>query len=168
MKFLFGIFLLAFCFTANFSQTTDFEANFEKNKTRYKLDIYGEGEDATSGYDYLVYKKGESIEKVRVVWSSLSYTTYRIEDYYFKNGKLVALLKYSFAKKYYNAAKKGTKVPMKPTEKLYLTDSKLTSWTENGEAVAPTDQRWAETERQIIESANYIIEGYQRYKEESN
>lgn len=166
MKFLLGIFLLAFCFTANFSQTADFEADFEKNKAKYKLDIYSEGEDASSGYDYLVYQKGDQIGKVRVVWSSLSYTTYRIEDYYFKDGKLVALLKYSFARKYYNSAKKGTKVPMKPTEKFYLTDSKLTSWTEKGKTVPKTDARWAETEKQIIESAGYIIEGYQRYKEE--
>ena len=105
---------------------------------------------------------------MRVVWSSLSYTIYRIEDYYFKDGKLVALLKYSFARKYYNSAKKGTKVPMKPTEKLYFSNSKLTIWTENGKTIVQTDARWAETEKQVIESAGYIIEGYKRYLEEEN
>lgn len=167
MKILLGLFVIAFCFTANFAQNANVEADFEKNKARYKLDIYSEGEDASSGYDYLVYVKGDEIGKVRVVWSSLSYTTYRIEDYYFKNGKLVALVKYDFARKYYNSAKKGTKVPMKLTETLLLTDSKLTSWTEKGKTVPKTDSRWAETEKQIIESAGYIIEGYQRYKAES-
>lgn len=168
MKILFGILLLAFCFTANFSQTNDFEGDFKKSRSKYTLDIYSEGEDASSGYDYLVYKKGDQIVKVRVVWSSLSYTTYRIDDYYFDDGKLVALFKYDFAKKFYNSAKKGINVLMKSTEKLYLIDSKLTNWTEKGKPVAQTDARWAETERQIIESANYIIEGYQRYLEEEN
>ena len=74
MKLILVIFMLAFCFTANFAQTADFEADFQKNKAKYKLDIYSEGEDASSGYDYLVYKKGDEIGKVRVLWSSLSYT----------------------------------------------------------------------------------------------
>lgn len=168
MKFLFGIFLLALCFTANFAQNKNVEADFEKNKAKYKLDIYSEGEDASSGYDYLVYKKGKEIVKVRVVWSSSSYTTYRIEDYYFKGGKVLALLKYDFARKYYNSAKKGSKIPVKPTEQLFLTDSKLTAWTEKGKAVAETDPRWAETEKQINDSAGYILEGYQRYLDEEN
>lgn len=166
MKLLMGVFLLTFCFTVNFAQNTTVEADFEKNKAKYKLDIFGEGEDASSGYDYLVYKKGDAIVKLRVVWSSLSYTTYRIEDYYFKNGKVVALLKYSFARKFYNSAKKGTKVPMKPTEKIYLTDSKLTAWTENGKTITQTDARWAETEKQIGESAAYLLESYKRFLEE--
>lgn len=168
MKFILLLCVFAFGFTANFGQTSNIDAEFQKNKAKYKLDIFSEGEDASSGSDYLVYKKGSEIVKVREIWSSLSYTTYSIEDYYFKDGKIVAYAKYSFAKKYYNSAKKGTKVPMTLSETLFLTDSKLTAWAVNGKAVEKTDNRWTETETDINEKAKFILEAYQQYKAERN
>lgn len=167
MKFVFAVFLVAFCCAVNFAQTSDVEKDFVKNKAKYKLEKFAEGEDASSGYDYLFYTNKTEIVKVREIWSSLSYATYRIEDYYFKDGKIVAVLKYSFPKKYYNAAKKGTTIPLTLTEKMYLTGAKLTTWVENGKTIANTDKRWIETEKNVLESANYKLESYKEFKEDN-
>src|SRR5215208_5530097 len=144
MKFTFAVILLALCALANFAQDGAVEKDFEKNKLKYGLEKFSEGEDASSGYDYFVYKDKGKIVKVREVWSSLSYKTYRAEDYYYKDGKLIALIKYTFDSKYYKTAEKGRNVPFKEVEKLYLTDSKLTDWTENGKTIPNTDKRWQE------------------------
>jgi hypothetical protein len=167
MKFMFAVLLIAFCWVANFAQADDAEKDFVKNKAKYKLDKFAEGEDASSGYDYLFYTNKTEIVKVREIWSSLSYAVYRVEDY-FKDGKLVAVLKYGFPKKHYKAAKKGNDIPLKLTEKMYLTDSKLTTWIENGKTIANSDTRWNETEKNALESANYKLESYQQFKEDQN
>lgn len=166
MKVISAIFITFICCAAGFAQAETTERDFEKNRLNYKLEKYAMGEDASSGYDYLVYTSKGSVVKVREVWSSLSYTTYRVADYYFKDGKPVALIKYTFPKKYYNSAKKGAPVPLKVVERMTLSGSKLTNWTENGKIVPKNDARWSETETQIVESAGYLLEGYQNFKAE--
>jgi hypothetical protein len=169
MKLLFGIFLLAFCCLTDFAQGADAEKDFEKNRLKYKLEKFAEGEDASSGYDYLVYSSKAGVVKIREIWSSSAgVSTYRAEDYFFRDGKLVALVKYTFAKKYYNTAKKGTKVQFKPVEKLYFTDSKLTGWTENGKTIPTTDARWQTSEKDALELARGVLETCKQLKEERN
>jgi len=165
MKVVFAVFLFAFCGITSFAQETSVERDFEKNKSRFKVEKLSEGEDATSGYDYLVYKDKAEIVKIREIWSSSAVSTYRAEDYFFKNGKLIALVKYTFGKPYYKTAIKGTNVPLKLVEKLYLTDSKLTSWIENGKAIPTTDKRWQEKETDTLESAKNQLEMYKLIKE---
>jgi hypothetical protein len=165
MKLLFAVLLFAFCAVANFAQVTSVESDFEKNKTKYKLEKLSEGEDATSGYDYLVYKNKDEIVKIREIWSSSAVSTYRAEDYFFKDGKFVAYVKYTFAKKYYKTAIKGTNVPLKLVEKLYFSDSKLTSWIENGKTIPTNDKRWQEKENDTLERAKNQLEMYKLIKE---
>ena len=162
MKLFMTVILFAFGCVAHFAQ--DAEKIFETNKAKYKLEKYSVGEDATSGYDYLVYSDKNKIVKIREVWSSASYTTYRVEDYFFKDGKLAAVLKYTFPSKLYKSAKNGTNIPLRLLEKLYLTDSKMTRWIENGKEVPSTDARWAATEKDILENAGYKLESYQDFK----
>jgi hypothetical protein len=168
MKFVFGLLFFAFCSVAVFSQTENFEKDFEKNKLKYKLEKFAEGEDASSGYDYLVYVDKKKVVKIREIWSSLSYSTYRAEDYFFRDGKLIAVFKYTFPKKYYKASANGANIPLKLVEKMYLTEQKMTVWIENGKPVPNTDKRWAETEKNVLESANYKLEDYERFKAEGN
>ena len=165
MKFTFAVILLALCSIASFGQDGSVEKDFEKNKLKYALEKFSEGEDASSGYDYFVYKDKARIVKVREIWSSLSYATYRAEDYFYKDGKLIALVKYTFAKKYYKTAEKGTNVPFKVVEKLYFTDSKLTGWIENGKTIPATDKRWQEKENEALEAGKSQLENYNRLKD---
>jgi hypothetical protein len=164
MRILFSLLLIGIFGLAGFAQGANVEANFEKNKARYKLDRFAEGEDSSSGYDYLVYTNKGKVVLWREIWSSLSHSTYRIDDYFYENDKLVAVLKYTFPKKHYRTAKRGVKVPLKLVEKMYFTDSKLTFWSENGEAIPESDARWRETEKNVPESAGYRLERFQDFK----
>ncbi len=168
MKLVFGLLLIAFCGLAGFAQNgNDVEAAFEKNKAKYKLEKFAEGEDASSGYDYLIYTKNGEVVKVREIWSSSYQPTFRAEDYFFKDGKLTAFVKYSFPKKYYKTSIKGANIPLKVVERFYLNGSRLISWTENGKTIPNTDQRWLETEKEILERARGQLETYQRFREEN-
>lgn len=165
MKLLFGIFGLVLCAFAAVAQTDSVEREFEKNKAKYKLEAFAEGEDASSGFDYLYYKNKSEIVKLREIWSSSAETTYRAVDYFYKNGRFVALVRYTFPKKYYKTSISGANVPFKTTEKLYFTDSKLTRWIENGKEVPATDARWAAAEKNALESGIYYLENYSLLKE---
>ena len=164
MKIVLTMILVAICALAGFAQA-DFEKDFEKNKLKYKLEKFSQGEDASSGYDYFFYKDKTQIVKVREVWSSSANPTHRIEDYFYSNGKLIAVLKYTFDKKYYRTAERGRNVPSKLVEKLVFADSKLANWTENGLTVAPTDKRWQEKEKDAFEAGKSQLENYNFMKE---
>lgn len=166
MKLVFGLILIAVFSLANFAQATDAEKNFEQNKAKFKLEKFAEGEDASSGYDYLVYTKNGEVVKLREIWSSSYQPTFRAEDYFFRDGKLSIYVKYTFPKKYYKTSLKGANIPLKTVEKFYLTEGKLTVWIENGKTIPNTDKRWQETEKEILERANGQLENYERLKEE--
>ena len=168
MKLVLALLMLASCAAANFAQTALVENDFEKNKSKYKLEKLAMGEDASSGYDYLVYKNKDEIVKVREIWSSSANPVYRIEDYFYKDGKLAVLVKYTFTKKFYKTSLKGTNVPAKIVEKLTLTDSKLTAWTENGKTIPTTDKRWKDKEKEVLEAGTSQLENYKFLKEDSN
>lgn len=168
MKLAAVVLMIAFGCLAGFAQNASVEQNFEKNKLKYKLEKFAEGEDASSGYDYLIYKKGDEIVKIREIWSSSANPNYRVEDYFFKDGKLVVLAKYALAKKNYKASVRGANIPLKELEKFYLTDSKLTVWKENGKTVPTGDSRWQEKEKEILERASGQLETYQQLKESND
>jgi hypothetical protein len=67
IKSVFAFVLMGFCAFVVSAQNGDVAYNFEKNKTKYKLEKFAEGEDASSGYDYLIYKDKEAIVKIRVI-----------------------------------------------------------------------------------------------------
>jgi hypothetical protein len=164
MKIVLTMIMLAIGACAALGQD-DFEVSFEKNKTRFKVEKFSEGEDASSGYDYFFYKDKGKIIKVRVVWSSSANPVHRIEDYHFANGVLIGFAEYTFDGKYYRAAAKGRYVPSKLVERLTFTDGKLTAWTENGKSVPATDKRWQEKESETIASGKSQLENYNGLKE---
>jgi len=168
MRIVFVFILLAFCTAANFAQVSSIESDFEKNKAKFKLEKFAEGEDASSGSDYLYYTKKTEIVKVREIWSSSANPVFRVEDYFFKDGKIAVVVKYTFTKKYYKTALKGANIPLKLVEKLTFTDGKLTAWIENGKTIPTNDNRWSETEKNALESANYKLENYKDFKAERN
>src|SRR5688500_6026996 len=166
MKFVWAVILLGLFSGFNLAQDNVIEKNFEKNKVKFKLEKFSEGEDASSGFDYLVYKDKSHVVKIRQIWSSSANPVFRIEDYFFKNGKLATFARYTFAKKYYKTAVKGSNVPLKQVEKMYLTDSKLAAWIENGKTVPDSDKRWQEKESEVLEAAKSQLENYEFLREE--
>lgn len=71
------------------AQTAPAEKDFESRKARYTFKHFVEGEDATSGYDYLYYKSAGSIVKIRSIWSASYSKQLRIEDMYFNGTDLL-------------------------------------------------------------------------------
>lgn len=167
IKFVFAFVLMSFCALVVSAQNGGVAYNFEKNKTKYKLEKFSEGEDASSGYDYLVYTNKGQVVKIRVIWSSSANPNYWIEDYYYNGGKLNAFYRYDLAKRNYKNAKLGKTIPLTETERLYLTDAKMTDWFEKGKAVAKDDARWSEKEKEILQNAADQLENYKMLKEDS-
>lgn len=164
IKFVLTFVLIGLCSLVVSAQNGSVISNFEKNKTKYKLEKFAEGEDASSGFDYLFYKSKDQIVKVRVIWSSSANPNHWIEDYYYDGGKLTAFIKYDLAKKNYENAKRGKSISLKEVEKLFLNGEKLKSWDEKGMAVTKEDERWNEKEKEILENGKSQLEQYDDFK----
>ncbi len=162
MKFIYYLLLIAIFANSVEAQRSSVETNFENIKPKLSFFHYAEGEDASSGYDYLVYRKKSEVIKIRIVWSS-STNLPEVEDYYYEREKPVLLVKFSARKNQYKSLVRGTNVQLKWSEKLFFTDSKLKTWIEKGKSVDSTDSRWNETESQVLDSFKYGLEGFRQY-----
>lgn len=150
MKIKLFLILSILCSVSVFAQDSAIEKNFEKNKKAYFLTKFSIGEDASSGSDYLVYRQKTSTKKIRVIWSN--YERADVDDYFYEAGKPVLRITYSAKLNQVKSLAKGTTLPLKVKEKLYFKDGKLVNWIENGKAVAANDSRWAEKEKDVLES----------------
>ena len=163
------IFLVTFILMAAFAVSAQPAAvvkTFEQNKANYTREHLVSGEDASSGYDYLFYKSGADIVKVRSIWSASHTKELRVEDSYFEGGSLVLLQRMTGRSNHLKALIKGRDLPLTQQDELYLKDSKLVSWIDNKKPVANTDPRWAETEKSMVEHAKAEIENYYWLKED--
>lgn len=159
IKLLFIIISL-FTFSA-FAQDSVIEKNFEKNKKGYSLTKFSIGEDASSGWDYLVYRQKTSTKKIRAIWSN--YERAEVEDFYYENGKPLLLVKYSAKKSQYKSLAKGVNVALIAEEKLYFSNSKLLNWIEKGKKIQPADSRWAEKEKEVLASFEEQLETFRSH-----
>jgi hypothetical protein len=165
MKVILALLALAVFSGLCFAQDDAIEKDFEKNKSKYTREKFSEGEDASSGFDYLVYKDGSKIVKIRSIWSSSAGPVPRVEDFYFADGKLVLFTRSTLQKKLLKSAVKGNVVSLKTEEKLWLKDDKLTVWIENGKTIDKTDKRWSEREKDALEAGKNELENYKFMKE---
>lgn len=166
MKLVLILVLTAFGCVVNFAQ--DIEKDFEKNRLKYKLEKFSEGEDASSGFYYLYYRDKTEIVKMRMAWVSDGMKEHDTYDYYFKNGKLILMVRYPRSKAQFKAAPQGKALLFAPDEKYYFTDLKLTKWIEKGKTVSPDDTRWKAKEKEILDEAGERLEYYKTLKEENN
>ncbi|MBX7171172.1 MAG: hypothetical protein K1X72_09450 [Pyrinomonadaceae bacterium] len=161
MKILFTLILSIFLSLNCLSQDSSIEKNFEKNRKSFFLTHFSVGEDASSGFDYLVYRQKTSTKKIRVIWSNYSQAT--VDDYYFDAGKPVLLVKYEAKHNQYKSLAKGIILPLKTLEKYYFTNSKLISWFENGKPISNSDSRWAEKEKELLASFDEQLETFRSH-----
>lgn len=161
MKIILSLFLLSFIGIAAFAQDSAIEKNFEKNKRSYFLTKFSIGEDASSGWDYLVYRQKTSTKKIRVIWSNYEKAT--VDDYYYEFGKPVLLVKLSAQKSQYKSLAKGANLPLEAEEKFYFKDGKLVTWIEKGKTIQSTDSRWAEKEEEILASFDEQLESFRNH-----
>lgn len=166
MKTIF-IFLAITLFSfAAFAQGETAEKDFARDIKKFKVEKYAMGEDASSGYDYLIYKKKDEIVKIRTVWSSSANPKWWVEDVYYQAGQAVLVVQLSLTKKRYRSVVRGTQMALPVNDRYVLKDSKLVTWTEKGKTVAASDPRWAETEKDVVSSAKFTLEFYPEMKEQ--
>jgi hypothetical protein len=159
------MFLIALVSSLTTAQENSAEKDFAKNIKKYTIEKYSLGEDATSGYDYLIYKNKAEIVKIRTVWNGGASSKPTIEDVYYESGAPVLYAKLALTKKQFKSVVKGSRIALPVIEKLYLKDSKLAAWIENGKPVPATDARWQEKEKTIIEQAKEALDFYPTLKE---
>jgi hypothetical protein len=162
MKIKMFFILIAFLTVSALAQDSAIEKTFEKNKRSFSVTRFAMGEDASSGYDYVVYKKKLQVQKIRVIWSNATDSP-RVTDLYFENGKPVLYVEFTAQRKQYQSLKKGLTVPLTLEEKLVFADSKLKTWTEKGKAISSADSRWAEKEKDALARFNDELETYQMH-----
>ena len=143
------------------AQNNLIEKTFEKNRRTFSVTKFAFGEDASSGWDYLVYRQKTSTKKIRSIWSNYSDVT--VDDYYFEAGKPVLLVEYFAKKSQYKSLAKGVNLTLKVKQKFYFTDSKLVTWIENGKSVSATDSRWAEREKAVLASFADQLDTYRMH-----
>ena len=146
------------------AQSSEIVKNFELTKSKYVREHFSEGEDASSGYDYLYYKKGSTIVKIRSIWSASHSKELRIEDFYF-DGDVVLFQKFTSPSRQLNILKSGRNVVLTPKEELRFAGGKLSEWKVAGKSQSSTDPKWGETEKAILEHAYSVRDYYKWLKE---
>lgn len=147
-----------------FGQPSQVEKDFESRRASYTFEHFSEGEDATSGYDYLFYKSGTKIVKIRSIWSASYSKQLRVEDFYF-GGDLLLFRKFTAPSPQLNVLQKGKNAVLTPEEEFHFTGGKLTKWIVDGKAKSSTDANWTQTEKEILDQAKSQGDYYKWLKE---
>jgi hypothetical protein len=158
-RLLFALVMFCIYSFSAFGQSTSVEKNFQANLKEYSMEHFVEGEDATSGYDYLFYKSGPKIVKIRTIWSSSTNRPLRVEDLFFDTG-LAVVKKSTASKKYLRTLVKGRTAPITTVGEFFFTEGKLVRWVIKGVEVPRSDPRWSQTEKDILEQAKSEMEQY--------
>ena len=146
-------------------QTAQVERDFESKKAKFTFEHFAEGEDASSGFDYLFYKSGEKIVKVRAIWSASHSKELKIDDFYFNGTDIVLVRKFTAADRLLNSLKKGRNAVMVPKEEFHFSAGKLTKWIADGKVKTPGDAGWEQAEKEGLERATSQREYYGWLKE---
>lgn len=162
MKIILSLVLLSLFTISIFAQNNLVEREFEQNKRSYSLVKFSFGEDASSGWDYLVYRQKNEIKKIRIVGSNYT-NTLTVEDFYFADGKPLLYVSFSAQKKQYKALAKGQNLALKQQEKLYFANNKLTTWIEKGKLVDSKNQKWTDKENEVLEKFKSEVESFEMH-----
>ena len=165
MKYFYVIILITIFSAFAVGQTSKAESEFLKNKSKLSLEKYALGEDATSGYDYLVYKNKGKIVKIRSIHSSTN-PSMEIDDYYFENGKLVVYLRSYLPKKSLKSALRGNEFKLFAQERIELKDDKMIVWSDGAKKYTSDDPNWLKRENQILQSVGSELEMIRMLMEE--
>ncbi|PYS98978.1 MAG: hypothetical protein DMF63_12965 [Acidobacteria bacterium] len=147
------------------AQMSQVERDFETRKAKFTFEHFSEGEDASSGFDYLFYKNGSKIVKIRSIWSASHTHEMRVSDFYFDGTELLFFREFTASDRLLNALKKGRSGTLVPKEEFHFAAGKLTKWIVGGKAKSRDDSAWAESEKNALEQAKSHLESYGWLKE---
>lgn len=166
MKTIFTFLFIALLSFSVFAQGETADKRFARDIKKFRLEKYAVGEDASSGYDYLVYKRAGKIVKIRTVWSSSANPDWWVEDAYYEGGQAVLMVQLSVSKRQYKSIVRGSQLALPVKDRFVFKDSKLVKWTENGKAVPASDPRWAEMEKDVAATGKNTLEFYPEMKDQ--
>lgn len=168
MKKIFFLFALVLASsTIAFAQRNTTELNFDKNRTRYTREHFSEGEDASSGFDYVYFRSGKNIVMIRSIWSATHAREMRIDDLYFDGDELTFVRNSTAPKSSLASLKTGRSTGLTSKGEMHFEKGKLTKWIENGKAVSSSAESWPEAEKSTLENAKSLIENYADLKNEN-
>ena len=159
---LLGVLLFASSMIA-FAQRNPAELNFQKQRTTYTREHFSEGEDASSGFDYVYFRRGKGIVMIRSIWSATHTPELRVEDMYFDGGVLAFFQRSTARKNSLTVLKGGRNTGLSPKEEMHFERGKLTRWVENGKTVTKSES-WPETEKSTLERAKSLSDYYAELK----
>lgn len=165
MKMLLSLIFILMAVISVAGQSLDIAATFEKDKAKYSREHFAEGEDATSGYDYLFYKSGDKIVKIRSIWSASHSKELRVADFYFDGTELLLFRTFTAPERLLNSLKKGRNGSLIPKGEFHFSAGKLTKWITGGKPKSPGDSGWDQTEKEALEQAKSQREYYTWLKE---
>ena len=158
--------LIALLSTLSHAQDLSIEKDFERERARLSVVRYAMGEDASSGFDYFVYKsRSRGVRKIRMVWNGGAGNDPYAQDFYFKDGIPVLYVELLGNRKQVAAITRGRNTSLREVERLYLKDSKVTTWVEKGKLIPSSDPRWKEKETSVLEQFKEQLETYREYRE---
>jgi len=165
MKTLFLITCIVIAVVSATAQMSQTERDFESKKAKFTLEHFVEGEDASSGYDYLFYKSGDNFVKIRSIWSASHSKELRIADFYFDGNELLLFRNFTASDRLLNTLKKGRNGALIPKDECHFSSGKLTKWISEGKAKAPGVAGWEQAEKEALEQAKSQREYYGWLKE---
>src|SRR5215203_1551037 len=161
MKSLLVFFTLIFVpYASTFAQKNPTELDFEKNRTRYTREHFSEGEDASSGFDYLFFWMNKDIVMMRSIWSANHTREVRVEDMYFGNEGLALFRRATARKSSIGALKIGKNIGLTTKEEMHFEKGKLIQWSQNGVAVGKVGSFWTDAEKSALETAKGWMDSY--------
>lgn len=159
-KILLVLGLLLVSSAITFAQRNPTELNFDKNRTRYTREHFSEGEDASSGFDYVYFRSSKQFVMIRSIWSATHTSELRIEDMYFEGGSLAFFRRSTARKNSLAGLKTGRSTGLSSKEEMTFDKGKLTRWIENGEPVTTSAASWPEAEKSTLDTARSWIASY--------
>jgi hypothetical protein len=145
---------------STFAQKDLIELGFESNRNRYTREHFSEGEDASSGFDYIYFRNDKAIVMIRSIWSATHTRELRIEDMYFRNGGLAVFRRATAHQKSIGVLKTGRNSGLTAKEVMHFENGKLVSWTQNGSPVSKVGTFWPDAEKSTLETARQWVEYY--------
>ena len=152
---------------STFAQRNLTEIDFERNRTRYTREHFSEGEDASSGFDYIYFRKDKAIVMIRSIWSATHTRELRIEDMYFRNDGLAVFRRATAQQKSMGVLKTGRNGGLTAQEEMHFENGKLVNWTQNGAPVRKVGTFWPDAEKSTLETAQQWVEYYADLKKSS-
>lgn len=142
---------------------------FEKSRRLFKSERFSEGEDASSGWNYILYTLKGKPAKIRETWTSSASREQETRDVYFhENGDVAIVVVYARSKREYSSAPKGGRMIAPPAEIVTFKEGRMIRWRDGKKTMADDDPAWSAKETETLETVRQLVETVEELRKEKN